>query len=372
MVSSKPTAIDLFAGAGGLSLGFENAGFTVVMAVESNPVYCQTYKRNFPNSVIINEDIRNLSPERLSAQTGLKKGEIAVVIGGPPCQTFSSIGTPKIRSLTNGMDHTDIRNYLFEKFVEFVQYFRPRAFVMENVPAMRTKYNGKLYDNLITSLRKLPYEVAHDVLDASEYGVPQKRKRLFVIGVAKGQTFEFPKKTHFGHPNTVGDAIMDLPRVSDGAREHYLPYPNKQPLTSYQKAMRSSSGKVGNNICRMSNERAKKVFQHMKQGDRYLDLPKGVRNILPFREDIFHDRLKRLVLNEPAWTILAHIGMDGYMYIHPTENRTLSVREAARLQSFHDDFEFVGNMREQYIQIGNAVPPMLAEKIAKSLKRNLR
>ena len=114
--------------------------------------------------------------------------------------------------------------------------------------------------------------------------------------------------------------------------------------------MRNSDGMVRNNICRISNDRAKKLFPFMKQGDKYMDLPKEIREILPFREDIFHDRLKRLDMNRPSWTVLAHIGMDGYMYIHPIENRTLSVREAARLQGFHDSFIFIGNMREQYIQ----------------------
>ena len=127
-----------------------------------------------------------------------------------------------------------------------------------------------------------------------------------------------------------------------------------------------------NNICRMSNDRAKKVFPHMAQGSKYMDLPSEIRQILPFREDIFPDRLKRLVLNEPSWTVIAHIGMDGYMYIHPTENRTLSVREAARIQSFPDDYYFEGGRTAALLQIGNAVPPLMASAIAKELKKQLR
>ena len=128
---------------------------------------------------------------------------------------------------------------------------------------------------------------------------------------------------------------------------------------------------VQNNICRMSNDRAKKVFNHMKQGDIYMDLPKEVRQILPFREDIFRDRLKRIVGDKPCWTVIAHIGMDGYMYIHPTECRTLSVREAARIQSFPDDFVFVGNQQETYVQVGNAVPPLLGKAIGESVQSYL-
>jgi len=169
----------------------------------------------------------------------------------------------------------------------------------------------------------------------------------------------------------VFDAINDLPDIYDGIRAKELPYSKSSKLTKYQKLLRNKNGLVDNNICRMSNDRAKKVFTHMSQGDKYMDLPKKVRNILPFREDIFHDRLQRLVLNEPSWTVLAHIGMDGYRYIHPTENRTLSVREAARIQSFPDSFIFNGNMREQYIQVGNSVPPLLAEALANSIKEYL-
>ena len=152
-----------------------------------------------------------------------------------------------------------------------------------------------------------------------------------------------------------------------------MPYSKDGNLSEYQKLMRSyGNGKtVMNNICRMSNDRAKKVFPHMKQGSIYMDLPPEIRQILPFREDIFKDRLKRLKLDEPSWTVIAHIGMDGYMYIHPTENRTLSVREAARIQSFPDDFVFVGNQQETYVQVGNAVPPLLGKAIGESIMEYL-
>ena len=143
-------------------------------------------------------------------------------------------------------------------------------------------------------------------------------------------------------------------------------------LTDYQKIMRKNTkNTVRNNRCRMSNERAKKVFSHMKQGDIYMDLPKQVRRILPFREDIFKDRLKKLVLSNPSWTVIAHIGMDGYMYIHPEELRTLSVREAARIQSFPDDFIFLGNQQQVYVQVGNAVPPLLSYALGKSVLSTL-
>ena len=165
---------------------------------------------------------------------------------------------------------------------------------------------------------------------------------------------------------TVGDAIGDLPNITDNWRISEVEYSKHNNLTEYQRICRKNNPKatVKNNICRMSNDRAKRVFPHMAQGSIDMDLPPEIRQILPFREDIFKDRLKRLREDQPSWTVLAHIGMDGYMYIHPTENRTLSVREAARIQSFPDEFEFVGNQQEKYVQVGNAVPPLLGKAIA--------
>ena len=152
-----------------------------------------------------------------------------------------------------------------------------------------------------------------------------------------------------------------------------MPYSKNDSLTEYQKLMRKNGNgsTIKNNICRMSNDREKRVFPHMAQGSKYMDLPPEIRKILPFREDIFQDRLKRLVLDKPSCTVIAHIGMDGYMYIHPTENRTLSVREAARIQYFPDEFEFVGNQQDTYVQVGNAVPPLLGKAIGESLKQYL-
>ncbi|OCY13310.1 MAG: hypothetical protein BEV12_24235 [Microcystis aeruginosa CACIAM 03] len=248
---------------------------------------------------------------------------------------------------------------------------------MENVPALRAKYKGKLFESIKQRVNALGYSFSSQVLNAADYGVPQLRNRLFIVGFRDAREFSFPEPTHGSTSDgsllpyvTVGDALSDLPEIEDGSRHDHLPY-SSGPSSVYQNRIRNIGGSVGNNICRMSNERAKKIFGYMQQGDRYMDLPPEVRKILPFREDIFHDRLKRLRWDQPSWTVLAHIGMDGYMYIHPTRQRTLSVREAARIQSFPDSFEFVGNMREQYVQVGNAVPPLLAAKVAQKVKEEL-
>ena len=277
-----------------------------------------------------------------------------------------------------------------------MDYFRPDIFVIENVPNFITKYNGKIFKTAVEIIENIGkdengeglyvVEKPVQVVNAVYYGVPQIRKRMMLVAHKKqGKTFSYPEKTHYYDQQdeeskklppctTVKDAIDDLPKITDNWRISEMPYSKNKGLTKYQKIMRASgNGKtVKNNICRMSNDRAKKVFPHMAQGSKYMDLPPEIRRILPFREDIFQDRLKRLVLNEPSWTVIAHIGMDGYMYIHPTENRTLSVREAARIQSFPDDFEFVGNQQETYVQVGNAVPPLLAYAWGKKITEILK
>jgi DNA (cytosine-5)-methyltransferase 1 len=395
MIMDKINFIDLFCGAGGFAKGFEMTGkFKCIGAIDNKVSAIQTHKHNFKDSVSICEDIRNIPPKDFEKL--LKGQKVDLIIGGPPCPTFSTIGHAKIQSVYKSFEHKDIkndpRNDLFLDFFRYVDHFRPKMFVMENVPQFLTKYNGATFNavqELISS--NLPeYDLVKEVkvLNAVNYGVPQNRKRMILVGYLKGMNFRYPDITHWFadgkfnlNPNnskispnklkkhvTVKSAISDLPVITDNWRVSEVEYRKHEGLDSYQKLMRQNTNKtVKNNICRLTNERAKIVFSHMHQGCIYMDLPPEIRKILPFREDIFKDRLKRLIEENPSWTILAHIGMDGYMYIHPTENRTLSVREAARIQSFPDDFEFIGNQQETYVQVGNAVPVLLAMKIADSV-----
>lgn len=363
----KYKIIDLFSGAGGMSTGFNMAGFNISASIELMPIYAKTHSLNFPDCNSLSGDITKIAPKEFSDKAGIAKEAPVIIIGGPPCQTFSSIGRSKIESISSKDIKHDPRNYLFKYYFDYVSYFNPDIFVMENVPNLKTKYNGEIFKKILQICNDLGYEVTYDILDASHYGVPQKRKRLFIVGSKLGP-FTFPEANFIENPRTVYDAISDLPNIYDGIRAGDLPYSKNNELTEYQKTVRNCNGFVGNNICRVSNERAKRVFPHMNQGDKYMDLDPNIRKILPFNEGRFQDRLKRLAMNKPSWTVLAHIGMDGYRYIHPTENRTLSVREAARIQSFPDNFNFVGNMREQYIQVGNSVPPLLAKSIAEKVK----
>ncbi|MFW6312203.1 MAG: DNA cytosine methyltransferase [Nanoarchaeota archaeon] len=393
--------IDLFSGAGGFSYGFELEGLNCVGGIEKDPRTVKTHKLNHPNSVTINADIRDIEPEEFDEEIGKK--DVDIIIGGPPCPTFSNIGHAKIREVNGGPVYDDPRNNLFVEFLRFVEYFKPEIFIIENVPTFMSKYKGKVYKTALEMIKKLDdgaYQVVTPVrvLNSVYYGVPQKRKRMFLVCYRKDAEFpfEYPDHTHYYNQkgesntnlnlfdnknneddnkklkeyNTVGDAIGDLPDITDDWRINEVEYSKFDNLTEYQKLMRKNNPNktVKNNICRMSNENAKKVFSHMDQGDIYMDVPKEIRDLLPFREDIFQDRLRRLMWDEPSWTILAHIGMDGYRYIHPTELRTLSVREAARIQSFPDEFEFIGNQQDTYVQVGNAVPVLLSKALAKSVK----
>lgn len=383
--------IDLFCGAGGFSCGLEQAGFTCIGGIELEEVIAKTHALNHKSSKTISGDIRNIPPEKFAEIIG--KDHVDVIIGGPPCPTFSTIGDAKIRSVTGKPTSEDPRNQLFLEYLKYVDFFRPDIFVIENVPTFITKYKGKIFNTAVQIIENIGkddegngegiyvVEKPVQVLNAVYYGVPQTRRRMLLVAHKKtNASFSYPKATHYYDQEdeesknlkpcvTMGDAIADLPNITDNWRVSEVEYSKFKRLSEYQKLMRQNNPKktVKNNICRMSNERAKKVFPHMAQGSKYMDLPPEIRQILPFREDIFKDRLKRLVADQPSWTVIAHIGMDGYMYIHPTENRTLSVREAARIQSFPDEFEFVGNQQETYVQVGNAVPPLLAKAMGESI-----
>lgn len=386
--------IDLFCGAGGFSKGLELAGLNCVGGIDNIEKTVETHSLNHKNSKSICGDIREIPPEKFAEIIGTSK--VDVIIGGPPCPTFSTIGDAKIRSVTGKPTSEDPRNQLFLEYLKYVEYFRPEIFVIENVPNFMTKYKGKIYNAAIDIIENIGknedgsgeeiYEVVKptQVLNSVYYGVPQTRRRMMLVAHKKNtKKFQYPAYTHYYDQEekgnlkqctTVSDAIDDLPTITDNWRKSEMPYSRFTHLSEYQIIMRNGDTTrktVSNNICRLSNDRAKQVFPHMKQGSIYMDLPEEIRRILPFREDIFKDRLKRLVSDKPSWTIIAHIGMDGYMYIHPTENRTLSVREAARIQSFPDDFVFVGNQQQTYVQVGNAVPPLLGKAIGKQLIKYL-
>lgn len=380
IASCGMNVVDLFCGAGGSSAGFRLAGFHLAGALDNNEKAAATHALNFPDCKTIVEDIAKLSPREFHKRIG--EPEVSIVIGSPPCQTFSSLSQGKIKSLGKDI-REDIRNYFYKNYLEYIEFYKPEAFLMENVPGFETKYGGKIFQDFLKYVKEnLPeYDVTHDIVEAVNFGVPQTRKRLFVCGYKKKYRFSFPTENReFMEEGrqfvTVAQALGDLPEITDDWRIDAGFYSASERLTKYQQFMRAGNGDiVRNNICRVSNEKAKRMFAYLQPGQRYMELDneskKEIQLFDSFASSVIQSRCRRLPLDRPSWTVIAHIGMDGYEYIHPTECRTLSVREAARLQSFPDDFVFVGNMREQYVQIGNAVPPVLSYSIASKLREAL-
>ncbi len=388
----KPTVLDVFCGAGGMSLGFQNAGCKILGGIDNNPHAIRTHQRNFINcklSKLAAQDICYIDLQKLP----IKPKEVDILIGGPPCQVFSRVGIGKMKSLGKQVDR-DARNFLYQEFVRFLDYYKPLFFVMENVDYLFKK--NDIFPKILKDLELgLPgrredypgYRIHHRILTASEYGVPQVRQRLFMVGVRQDLEleFEFPKPLR-KKPISVGEAISDLipltpPYIplrqkSTGVKQmdipkHYLSFPQYD----YQKKMRKNITKqnnperVMNHICRSHNPVDMICFAMLAPGGKYLDLPESMRR---YRWDIFEDKYKRLPWDKPSWTLTAHMRKDCLAYIHPKQNRSISVREAARLQSFPDDFVFDAPMTRMFELVGNSVPPLLAEAIAKPIVKQVQ
>ena len=381
--------LDLFGAPGGFSLGFEMAGFESVGVIDIFREGIETYKFNFPNSTPILADIREVSVEEIKTALNIKEGELDVIIGGPPCQGFSTAGRAKIASLVREGKWTlsnshprfidDPRNELYREFVRIVKGLKPSVIVMENVPGMMSYRNGEIVKEILEDFYEAGYDAEARVLNAVNYGVPQKRKRIIFIGVRRELNLKiiWPEPAHGENLKpliTTGEAISDLPdpipangRLADHPLDYEMP-----PLNDYQKWARTGSQKVHNHIARQHNERDRKTFSLMKEGGTWKELPDEVKRLYSYRDDIFKDRFRRLKSDEPSWTIMAHLAKDGYRYIHPIQPRTITVREAARLQSFPDKFIFKGSRTAQYRQVGNAVPPLLGKAIAEAVRRILK
>ena len=356
----KLIAIDLFAGAGGLSLGFEMAGYNVAAKIEMDKWACETLRENFKKSVIIESDIEKVSPKHLLA----KFGEIDVIIGGPPCQGFSIVGRSKLKSLGQHLD--DKRNTMYKQFLRFLYEIKPKAFVMENVPGILTHDKGNTLNRILRHFKGLGYNVSPHLLKASDFGVPQTRKRVFFVGFRKDLSLSDLKP--FSFQVTAGDALLDLPSLRAGEGSEYASY-SSQPKTDYQRLMRKNSLGVYNHHARAYSPMDIKIFSLMTQGMKYYQIPNHLKR---YRDDSFRDKYKRLISAQPSWTVVAHLQKDGYMFIHPTQDRTITVREAARLQSFPDRFIFYGPMTRQFRQVGNAVPPFLARAIGIAVRKTLQ
>lgn len=362
--------VDLFAGVGGLSCGFRKAGFKVLLANEIDESISKSYKLNHNDTVMINDDIKNIIPlvEKIEEK-------VDVIIGGPPCQGFSMAGA-RIRTNNSFLD--DPRNYLFRNYFSIVQKLEPTFFVMENVPGMLSMKDGKIIEeieNLFTNPKNFKsgrYYIHKKVLNAYDYGVPQTRHRLIIIGSKFDVDFETimeqvkNQMIQNGEIKLVNiyDAISDLNFLESG--EGYFQQEYKYPaMTEYQQARRKNSCILYNHIATTHNETALERIKLLGQGGRRLDLPDGEKI-----KSVHSGAYGRMRWDEPAKTIITRFDTPSSgVYVHPERNRTITPREAARLQSFDDDYIFYGNKSSVIKQIGNAVPPLLAYYLAKVIIR---
>ena len=358
--------MDLFSGAGGLSLGLEKAGFSVVAAVDADPVAMETHAANIQGLTWVG-DLSN--PDdflRQLEEWGINS--IDLLAGGPPCQPFSRAGAAKIGHLVRvGVRRShDERADLWRSFFAVMDQVKPRAVLFENVPDFTSAQGGALLIALTDELKARDYDPHVRVLNAWDHGVPQHRSRLFVVGVPVGTTFKWPSGN--GDLPTLWQAIGDLPTVEASVRDEVQMYHGKPESGLAQKLREEltdgESQLIRDHITRAVRVDDAEIYRFLGEGDKYIDVPESLRR---YRSDIFRDKYFRLSCGELSRTITAHIAKDGYWYIHPRQDRTLSIREAARIQTFPDRFRFAGHPSNRYRQIGNAVPPMLASTIGSSV-----
>ena len=366
----RPWAIDLFCGAGGLSLGLEEAGYSVVAAADSNALAVESHAHNIEGLAWVGDLSNPAEFLRRLDNWGIE--DVDFLAGGPPCQPFSTAGMSKIGDLVRRGNRypRDERVDLWRSFFAIIDRLNPRAMLLENVPNFAQAQGGATLIALVDELQSRGYGVHVQVLEAWRYRVPQHRSRLFVVAISGDRSFEWPKP--IGRRPTVGQAIGDLPVVEADVRDEVQIY--EGPPTSVlakllRRGLRGSEGRlIRDHVTRAVRQDDAEIYRLLEPGDTYMDVPKHLRR---YRSDIFGDKYLRLSLEGLSRTITAHIAKDGYWYIHPTENRTLSIREAARIQTFPDRFRFAGCPSSRYQQIGNAVPPLLASAIASSVKSAL-
>ena len=338
--------IDLFCGCGGFSKGFEDAGFEVAMGLDNWNDAIVTFNKNHKKSTGICKDIYEFTNEEIK-QFG-KKNNITGIIGGPPCQGFSMVGK---------REASDARNSLYLQYVRFVEQIKPEFFILENVKGLLTLKKGYFKKEIIDRFSELGYNVTYEVLRACDYGVPQKRERVFFVGLRKDKFadkfFIYPEPSN----RIIGTeaALNDLPSLDNGDDE--TKYKTK-PQNNFQKLMRKNSKSIMNNEITVHTEQTKSIISMIPDGGSIKSLPEEfykVRN--------YSSAFKRMNSKEPSTTIdCGHRN-----YFHYKENRIPTVRESARIQSFPDDFEFIGSKTSQYTQVGNAVPPLLAQVIGESI-----
>jgi len=364
-------SIDLFSGCGGMTLGFKWAGFNSLIASDIDENCEKTINRNFPETDFILGDISKV--ERKNFDSILKGREVDVITGGPPCQGFS------LANKNRNKVEDDPRNRLFYEYVKVIKWYSPKVFVMENVKGLLSMHKGEVIKTILNEFENagIGYNCDYKVLKASEYGVPQNRERVILIGFRKDLNLypEFPTKSN--NIVSVDDAIMDLPQINAGEGNEGMEY-FKKASNDYQKLMRKASKLVYNHVAMKHTQRLIDRFSAIKPGQNLIDVWEShgaVKRGKPEEksEIKFSQNNQRLYGDKPAPTIAASFQSN---FIHPYLNRNFTAREGARLQSFPDDFIFEGMRTKmsweiglsQYQQIGNAVPPLMAKAVANKIK----
>lgn len=342
MIDVKPTVLDLFCGCGGLSLGFIQAGYRIIAGIDTWQDALDTFAFNHVDAKAIQADLFHISPQEIKQQYDIN--HIDVIIGGPPCQGFSIAGKRMI---------DDERNQLYKSFVEFVALYQPKVFLMENVPNIISMGRGSIKEQIIQDFEALGYTINYKVLLAADFGVPQNRKRAFFVGLKNGQLFDFPKPL-LSQVITCQEAISDL---SESSLENGADY-MIEPQSHFQALMRKNSKGVYQHQITEHNEKTINTIALVPDGGNYKDLPLELQDTR--KVNIAWTRLNS---QKPSFTI----DTGHRHHFHYRFNRVPTVRESARIQSFPDNFIFLKSKTSQYKQVGNAVPPLLAQALAQKI-----
>jgi DNA (cytosine-5)-methyltransferase 1 len=368
---TRLTVIDLFAGAGGLSEGFRREGFKALAANDFDEFSALTFKATHPETAFLDGPIQNIDAQDFLNAAKIQYGELDCLVGGPPCQAFS------VYNHQRGMH--DERSGLFKEYLRIVEGVYPKYVVIENVTGMSSVAEGQAIKEIKKGLGELGYKhVEHKILKAEDYGVPQERRRIIIVANRLGNEITWPEPTHVANgkaPITVKDALSDLPILNNGegtdsATTYPLPF---DKASAYQRLMRQDSLVVTNHEAPKLSEMNLKRMSFVPQGGSWRDiphelLPTGMKRAKRSDHTKRYGRLKEDGLSS---TVLTKCDIHWGTFYHPIQERSITVREAARLQSFPDNYTFQGPRTEQYRQVGNAVPPLLAAAVAREIRKHL-
>lgn len=343
--------VEIFSGPGGMGLGARNAGINVKLAIEKNKYAAQTYLFNHKDTTVVIDDIENINEFHFE-----RNGQPVVLFGGPPCQGYSN-SNRKTRSSTNP------KNWLFKQFMKAAKMIIPDWIVIENVPGLKNMDKGFFLKRICEDLQKMGYTPNVKILNAADFGVPQKRERLFIVASREGIAFDFPLGEFKNNHITVSEAINDLPKLNNGSMEESLSYRNRAS-TFYAEKMRGKLRKVSQNYVSKNSDLVLDRYKYIKPGNNWQDIPDYLMGNYKDHTRCHSGIYRRLSGDKPS-VVIANYRKS--MLIHPTEDRGLSLREAARLQSFPDNYLFFGPLVHQQQQVGDAVPPLLAEAIFKQI-----